>query len=421
MSPQFATLHVVAHPRPAPHRERTSHMTIRKRILKPIAIAAATLAASAALTFTTTTAAQAATTTLCNSQTAPVAGGAYTVENNEWNSSASECVNTDGNADFTVANSSIDNPTDGAPGGYAAIYKGCHWGACTTNSGLPIPVSDMTPGEVTTSWSTNQTYTGAYDVAYDIWYNQTPTTSGQPNAEEMMIWLNDNGSVQPAGSIMATNVSIGGRSYNIWESRASTWNVVSYVMNTGTTSVSNLDVDLLAADSVSRGYMTDSDYLIDLEAGFKMWQGGTGLATNSYSVNIGGGSTTPPSGATGPITGYEGLCLDDRAASTAEYNPVQVYTCNGTTAQSWTVAAGNTLQVLGMCLDVDAGGTTNGTPVDLYTCNGTAAQVWVPQSSGELINPQSGDCLDDTNWGGSGTQLQIWTCGDGTNQQWQLP
>jgi hypothetical protein len=394
-------------------------MTVRKRVLTPLAVAAATLAAVAGFTVATTTTAHAATT-LCNSQTAAVDGGQYTVENNEWNSSAPECVTTDGNADFTVANSSIDLPTDGAPGGYAAIYKGCHWGACTSGSGLPIQVGTMTPGKVTTSWNTTQTYTGAYDVAYDIWYNQTPTTSGQPNAEEMMIWINHNGGVQPAGSVVASNVSIGGNTYTIWESRASTWNVVSYVLNTGTTSVSNLDVDLLAADSVSRGYMTDSDYLIDLEAGFEIWQGGVGLATNSYSVSIGGGGTTPPPGS-GPITGYEGLCVDDRGASTAEFNPVQVYTCNGTAAQDWTVAAGNTLQVLGMCLDVDGGGTANGTTVDLYTCNGTGAQVWVPQSDGELVNPQSGKCLDDTGWGGSGTQLQIWACGDGTNQQWQLP
>jgi hypothetical protein len=391
-------------------------MTVRKRAVKPLVVAAAMLAAATTLTFASTVSAHAATT-LCNSQTAAVDGGQYTVENNEWNSSADECVTTDGNADFTVANSSIDNATDGAPGGYAAIYKGCHWGACTSSSGLPIEVGDMTPGDVTTSWSTTQTYTGAYDVAYDIWYNQTPTTSGQPDAEEMMIWINHYGGVQPAGSVVASNVSIGGYTYTIWEARDSTWNVVSYVMNTGTTSVSNLDVDLLAADSVSRGYMTDSDYLIDLEAGFEMWQGGAGLATNSYSVNIGGGT----SAASGPITGYEGLCVDDRGASTAEYNPVQVYTCNGTAAQDWTVAAGNTLQALGMCLDVDGGGTANGTTVDLYSCNGTGAQVWVPQSDGELVNPQSGKCLDDTNWGGSGTQLQIWACGDGANQQWQLP
>jgi hypothetical protein len=83
-------------------------------------------------------------------------------------------------------------------------------------------------------------------------------------------------------------------------------------MTSGTTSVGNLDVGILAADSVSRGYMTDSGYLIDLEAGFELWQGGAGL-TDSYSVNVNsGGGTT----AAGPVVGYEGLCLDDRAAKT---------------------------------------------------------------------------------------------------------
>jgi hypothetical protein len=132
----------------------------------------------------------------------------------------------------------------------------------------------------------------------------------------------------------------------------------------------------------------------------------------------GGGGTT----ATGQITGYEGLCLDDRSASTALFNPVQVYTCNGTDAQQWTVVeAGSTIQVFGMCMDIDGGGTTNGTTVDLYTCNDTGAQVWEPQSNGELYNPQSGKCLDDTGYGGSGTQLQIWTCDDTSNQIWNLP
>jgi hypothetical protein len=376
-----------------------------------------TLAAMAALSLTATAAR--AATTLCNSQTASVAGGSYIVENNEWNSSASECITTDGNADFTVANSSI-SLSGGAPGGYPAIYKGCHWGDCTSNSGLPIQVGSLTPGKVTTSWTTSQPGGGAYDVAYDIWYNQSPTTSGQPNAEEMMIWLNHTGGVEPAGSVVASNVSLGGHTYDIWEDQMSSWKDVSYVMTSGTTSVSNLDIGTLAADSVSRGYMSDSNYLIDLEAGFELWQGGVGLATDSYSVNVnagGGGGTT----ATGPITGYEGLCLDDRAASTAEYNPIQVYTCNGTGAQQWTVEPNNTLEVLGMCLDVDAAGTANGALVDLYTCNGTAAQTWEPQPDGALLNPNSGKCLDDTGYGGSGTQVQIWSCSGNNNQSWTLP
>jgi hypothetical protein len=103
------------------------------------------------------------------------------------------------------------------------------------------------------------------------------------------------------------------------------------------------------------------------------------------------------------------------------FNPIQVYTCNGTNAQQWTVESNGTLQVLGMCLDVDAAGTANGTLVDLYTCNGTGAQVWEPQSNGELLNPNSGKCLDDTGYGGSGTQVQIWACADTSNQQWTLP
>jgi beta-glucosidase len=149
---------------------------------------------------------------------------------------------------------------------------------------------------------------------------------------------------------------------------------------------------------------------------------GTGAyAAVSFVWTVSPGTATSTGAATGPITGYEGLCLDDRSASTADFNPVQVYTCNGTNAQQWTVESNNTLEVLGGCLDVDGAGTANGTTVDYYPCNGTAAQVWDPQSNGELVNPNSGKCLDDTGYGGSGTQVQIWACGDTSNQQWTLP
>lgn len=134
-----------------------------------------------------------------------------------------------------------------------------------------------------------------------------------------------------------------------------------------------------------------------------------------------GGSPPPPSG--GPITGFGGLCLDDRAADTTNFNPIQVYTCNGTSAQQWTVVeAGSTLHVLGKCMDVAGGGTANGTKVDLFDCNNTAAQVWIPQADGSLFNPQSDKCLDDTGFSTTpGTQVQIWDCTGGANQQWHLP
>jgi hypothetical protein len=134
----------------------------------------------------------------------------------------------------------------------------------------------------------------------------------------------------------------------------------------------------------------------------------------------GGGSSGP--GATGPITGIAGKCVDVRAANNANGTPVQIYDCNGTNAQQWTVGSDGSIRALGKCLDVSGGGTGNGTPVQLWDCNGTGAQQWRPQTNGALINPQSGRCLDDPNSNtANGTQLQIWDCNGTGAQQWHLP
>jgi len=162
-------------------------------------------------------------------------------------------------------------------------------------------------------------------------------------------------------------------------------------------------------------------YLCTAGAGY---DGPTGLGTPNGLGAFNGTSGSGSGGSTGPIvSGVSGsLCLDDRSSSTDDYNPIQIWNCNGTNAQQWTVGAGSTLQVMGKCLDVYAAGTADATAVDLYTCNGTGAQVWEPQSNGSLLNPNSGKCLDDPNSSTTeGTQVQIWDC-NGTNaQRWTLP
>ena len=93
-------------------------------------------------------------------------------------------------------------------------------------------------------------------------------------------------------------------------------------------------------------------------------------------------------GSTGPVTGYQGLCLDVRGASSADGTPVQVYTCNGTNAQSWTV---DRRQPAAVARQVPGRGRRRHRQrhlVQLYTCNGTGAQVWQHQSNGELRQPQ---------------------------------
>jgi len=134
----------------------------------------------------------------------------------------------------------------------------------------------------------------------------------------------------------------------------------------------------------------------------------------------------PTTNKTGPVFGIYGKCVDVRNASPVNLTPVQIYTCNGTVAQQWTVTpgpAGYTLHAEGKCLDVLGAATGNNTPVEIYTCNGTVAQDWVPLN-GELINPYSGRCLDDPASSNiDTTQLQIFDChpGVGNNQTWDLP
>ena len=132
-----------------------------------------------------------------------------------------------------------------------------------------------------------------------------------------------------------------------------------------------------------------------------------------------------PAGAAtaGAIKGLAGKCVDVAASNTANGTPVQLYDCNGTGAQTWSVGNTDTsIRALGKCLDVTAGSTAGGAKIQLYDCNGTAAQKWTAGTGGTLVNTGSGRCLDvPSSNSANGTQLQIWTCGTGANQTWTLP
>ncbi|MFK4226315.1 alpha-L-fucosidase [Streptomyces sp. NPDC019890] len=123
----------------------------------------------------------------------------------------------------------------------------------------------------------------------------------------------------------------------------------------------------------------------------------------------------------GRIVGVGGKCVDVAGAGTADGTKVQLYSCNGTAAQTWS-RSGQTWRALGKCLDVAGAGTADLTKVQLYSCNGTAAQSWVAGTGGSLVNPNSGKCLDaKDNSSADGTQLIIYACHGGANQTWTYP
>ncbi|GAA5018947.1 lectin [Streptomyces siamensis] len=127
-------------------------------------------------------------------------------------------------------------------------------------------------------------------------------------------------------------------------------------------------------------------------------------------------------GGTGaPIRGLAGKCVDVAGANPANGTAVQLYDCNGTAAQKWTVSSDGTLRALGKCLDVTGNGTADGTTVQLWDCTGGPNQKWTVTGAHDIVNPQADKCLDvKDNNSANGTRLQIWTCSGTANQKWTV-
>ena len=68
--------------------------------------------------------------------------GRYIVQNNQWGADVGQCVDVT-ETGFTVTGGSHDQGTNGAPGAYPSIFRGCHYDNCTTDSGLPARYTSL--------------------------------------------------------------------------------------------------------------------------------------------------------------------------------------------------------------------------------------------------------------------------------------
>ncbi|MFF5014821.1 lectin [Streptomyces sp. NPDC001165] len=146
------------------------------------------------------------------------------------------------------------------------------------------------------------------------------------------------------------------------------------------------------------------------------------LAGAVLAVSTGLLTAAPAQAATGTITGLAGKCLDVAGASSANGTVVQLYDCNGTAAQQWTVGSAGTVRALGKCLDVTGNSTADGAKIQLWSCTGGANQKWTVTAAHDIVNPQADKCLDVTdNSSANGARAQIWSCSGGANQKWNAP
>ncbi|MBU2662449.1 cellulose binding domain-containing protein [Actinoplanes bogorensis] len=270
---------------------------------------------------------------ICEQYGSTTIGGRYVVMNNRWGTSAQQCIDVTGTG-FAITSQQGTGNTSGAPVSYPAVYLGCHYTNCSPGTNLPIRVSDISSA---TSSITYRYVSGAtYDAAYDIWLDPSPKKDGV-NQQEIMIWFNRQGSIQPIGSIVG-NATIGGRTWQVWQGSNGSNAVVSYVAPAPIESWTFSVLDFIR-DTQNRGAITNSWYLTSIQAGFEPWIGGAGLAVTDFSasVNSGGGTTTPPTTTpptTTPPTGGTSACRVTYATNTWNNG----YTANVTVANTGSTA-----------------------------------------------------------------------------------
>ena len=212
--------------------------------------------------------------------------GQYFMMSDEWGASkagaGSQCIYFNSLNDWGVT-ATHTNTSTGIKG-YPAVVYGCHYGGCSSGTALPKQISAL--GNAHTNWS--QSSSGnAYDAAYDIWFDPSAYPGNRAAKYELMVWLtwkNTNpisAGYDSKGNAVpyASNVSLSGKTWNVYRRD----NVFSFLPTSQTNSVS-IDLKPIINYCVARGWMSSSNYMTSIQAGWEIIDGGTFKSTG-YGVS----------------------------------------------------------------------------------------------------------------------------------------
>ena len=128
--------------------------------------------------------------------------------------------------------------------------------------------------------------------------------------------------------------------------------------------------------------------------------------------------------ASGTITGNNsGLCLSVTGASTSAGATADLYTCNGSVSENWTVESNGTIvgNNSGLCLSATGNSSALKNTADINTCDGDAYEQWTVGSNGTIVEGASGLCLSVT---GASTAVyattDLYTCNSSVSEFWTV-
>jgi Ricin-type beta-trefoil lectin domain len=127
----------------------------------------------------------------------------------------------------------------------------------------------------------------------------------------------------------------------------------------------------------------------------------------------------------GTIVGdNSGLCLSVTGASTSAGAIADLYTCNGSVSESWTIETNGTIvgNNSGLCLSASGNSSALKNTADINTCDGDSYENWTVESNGTLVEGASGLCLSVT---GAATTVyattDLYTCNSSVSEFWTVP
>jgi Glycosyl hydrolase family 12 len=210
------------------------------------------------------------------------AQGAHFVVKNDNYGGQTECLAVRGDSpNFTVTQSQLP-AWHAKPQAYPFILRGCSWGTCSApGSGLPKPVSALRHPVAT--WYTTQVPRGEWDAAFDIWFGTHPMTTGQADGAEIMIWLNARRIPVPPRTEIVRIEHV--RFYLLhWRAchGGTCWNYIQFRRVWPVQRVRHLHLLPFIHRAERRAWIQPVWWLENIEAGFELWQGGAGLATDWF-------------------------------------------------------------------------------------------------------------------------------------------
>ncbi|MBW4781526.1 ricin-type beta-trefoil lectin domain protein [Rhodococcus fascians] len=120
----------------------------------------------------------------------------------------------------------------------------------------------------------------------------------------------------------------------------------------------------------------------------------------------------------GQIKTPAGFCLDNKGGLTGQNNPVQIWDCNGTGAQTWTGTEDATIRVQGRCLSPASGYAAAGVALTTWACNGKPAQQWSIRGDGSIsLLQKTGLCIQNSREV-NGNRPVLAKCNGSAAQKW---